>query len=269
MGSNRTYSCINSVQNRACRFFLGVPRTTSNCAVIGEMGWKKCLTKQRIEVFRLYSRVSNEDNLLPNCVYNWSKRRRKSWVNRVTALATVLKIPLNTATNSPSFMEKVKRQCHINDDSKWFQELWSDRDLQRGNKLRTYRRFKQDKTAENYLVSPMSRNHRKLLARLRCGTLKLEIETGRHTKPVTPYVNRKCKLCNTNSVEDEIHFLIDCPMYDDIRFDIFYNNVIEPNIRNLDSMLKLIYVMKCEKLQNILALCIEKMFKRRNMLLNL
>ena len=48
------HSCINHVQNRACRFFLGLPRHTSNCASRGDMGWKSCLTKQRVEVIRFF-----------------------------------------------------------------------------------------------------------------------------------------------------------------------------------------------------------------------
>ena len=43
------------------------------------------------------------------------------------------------------------------------------------------------------------------------------IETGRFSTPVTPLSNRLCKFCNLNCIEDEIHFLIECPLYNDIR----------------------------------------------------
>ena len=35
----REYSCINIVQHRACRFFLGVGKFTPNAAVEGDLGW--------------------------------------------------------------------------------------------------------------------------------------------------------------------------------------------------------------------------------------
>ena len=36
---DKTYSCINAVQNRAMNFFLSVGKYTSNAAVSGGMEW--------------------------------------------------------------------------------------------------------------------------------------------------------------------------------------------------------------------------------------
>ena len=35
----KEYKCINAVQNRACRFFLGVGKYAPNNAVNGDIGW--------------------------------------------------------------------------------------------------------------------------------------------------------------------------------------------------------------------------------------
>ena len=35
----KEYKSIYSVQNRACKDFLGVPQTNSNVACHGDMGW--------------------------------------------------------------------------------------------------------------------------------------------------------------------------------------------------------------------------------------
>ena len=48
---------INNIQNRAMKIFLGTTKNTSNIGVRGDMGWLSPLSKQRIEVFRLYCRV--------------------------------------------------------------------------------------------------------------------------------------------------------------------------------------------------------------------
>ena len=54
------------------------------------------------------------------------------------------------------------------------------------------------------------------LTRLRTSSLILAIETGRLTKPhSTPRFERKCQLCNT--LEDEFHFMLACPLYRDLR----------------------------------------------------
>ena len=46
-------------------------------------------------------------------------------------------------------------------------------------------------------------------------TLKLEIERGRYFN--IPREERKCKLCHVNSVENEYHFLLVCPLYRELR----------------------------------------------------
>ena len=35
----KSMSCINAVQNRACRYFLGLGRYAPNAAINGDMGW--------------------------------------------------------------------------------------------------------------------------------------------------------------------------------------------------------------------------------------
>ena len=37
---SKSFSCINAVQNRARRFFLGVGKYTPTAAVFGEMAWE-------------------------------------------------------------------------------------------------------------------------------------------------------------------------------------------------------------------------------------
>ena len=67
---------------------------------------------------------------------------------------------------------------------------------------------------------------RKSLVRLRISSHELWIETGRYDK--IPRDERLCSLCNCNKIEDETHFLLDCPSYSSIR-DRFFSK-IEPKI---------------------------------------
>ena len=52
------------------------------------------------------------------------------------------------------------------------------------------------------------------VARLRLSSRNLEIERGRHTRPKTPLANRVCRRCQTTQVDDEIHFLMQCNMFE-------------------------------------------------------
>lgn len=56
----------------------------------------------------------------------------------------------------------------------------------------------------------------KSLTRLILSLHRLQIETGRWNKPhIIPINELKCKLCNT--LEDEYHYVIECPIYSDLR----------------------------------------------------
>ena len=54
----------------------------------------------------------------------------------------------------------------------------------------------------------------KQLMRFRTGAHHLAIETGRWARPKLPRQHRVCSKCSCTVVEDEVHFLFECPAYD-------------------------------------------------------
>ena len=64
--------------------------------------------------------------------------------------------------------------------------------------------------------------NRKALVKLRFGNHKLMVECGRYDQ--IPRENRLCPSCRSNEIEDETHFLFNCPKYF-IPRDEFYNKV--------------------------------------------
>ena len=68
-----------------------------------------------------------------------------------------------------------------------------------------------------------NRKERSLFSKLRLGILQLEIETGRHTKPITESSKRFCKLCNSNKIGNECHFLFECPALETTRKPLLEN----------------------------------------------
>jgi hypothetical protein len=57
-----------------------------------------------------------------------------------------------------------------------------------------------------------------MLVKLRVIDHQLAIETGRHEK--IPVDQRLCKLCQS-AIENESHFLCDCPAYDQLRHKLY------------------------------------------------
>ena len=103
---------------------------------------------------------------------------------------------------SRSFINLVKKSLFRNDQIQWHSDLWNDRNNENGNKLRTYRLFKNRLQPSHYIKLNIPLYQRQCLANLRCGSLPLAIETGRFSTPVTPLSNRLCKFCNLNCIED-------------------------------------------------------------------
>ena len=105
-----------------------------------------------------------------------------------------------------------------------------------GNKLRTYALYKREWGYEPYLNMIDDRNQRLLLTKFRLGMCPLRIETGRREavgrgQNYLDASRRFCLCCNTERVEDEIHFLLVCPIYDDLRIKLV--NVVNIYISNV------------------------------------
>ena len=94
--------------------------------------------------------------------------------------------------------------------------------LQHSQKLSFYYTVKQHYSPSAYLDLSRRNPSRKALVKLRISSHKLRIETGRYDK--IPREERLCNLCNSNKIEDETHFLLDCPRYSSIR-DMFFSKI--------------------------------------------
>jgi hypothetical protein len=70
------------------------------------------------------------------------------------------------------------------------------------------------------------------IAKIRTNSHEFYSDTGRWSILKTPWNERVCHLCDTTKVEDEKHFLLDCPVYTHIRYH-FQNMCHTTNLPNL------------------------------------
>ena len=142
-------------------------------------------------------------------------------------------ISLNTGT----FYNKTQRQFVIESlqdilfteyKAEWKNKVMSNVSIIKnngGNKLRTYKLFKEDFEKEPYVKNHiMSRAKRDALA-FRCGVTPLCIETGRYK--MIPYDKRNSFNCITK-LENEEHVLLEYPLYKDIRLELF-SKIVMPS----------------------------------------
>ena len=96
-----------------------------------------------------------------------------------------------------------------------------------------------------YIQKPLTFFQRKSLGKLKLGVLALRIETGRYENPKLPEEQRVCLICGQNTVENEIHFLIYCPVYDENRTELF-NSIERLDFPNMTDTQKIHYLTSDE-----------------------
>ena len=119
------------------------------------------------------------------------------------------------------FTERV-RQEHVVD--------W-DHDIAQSSKLALFRSVKPlGINRPSYLYTITIRKYRAGLAKLRCSAHDLRIEKGRHRGELV--ADRICKLCLRSEeryvLEDEYHFVMCCPQYENRRELYLPHWVLEP-----------------------------------------
>ena len=80
-------------------------------------------------------------------------------------------------------MNVAKDKLKLIDINVWKNKLWNDNGQENGNLLRPYRLFESDLNPESFVKINMDRFRRRILANFRNGSLPLNIETCRYTKP--------------------------------------------------------------------------------------
>ena len=90
--------------------------------------------------------------------------------------------------------------------------------IQGTSKLCLYRTIKLSYGLDIYTSVLNIRKFRHFYCSFKIGSLNLQIQSGRYNN--VPREQRLCKLCNLE-VEDEYHFLLKCPVYNDLRARYF------------------------------------------------
>ena len=120
--------------------------------------------------------------------------------------------------------------------------------------------------ADVIVTTPLLRSHRSVIAKLICGTSNREIEKGRNKK--IPRENRFSTLCQNMEVEDEVHLILKCPFYDDLRNHIFQLvNLQYPIFTELTDLEQLKFIFQSEDVLKTASFCLNRMYNRRSRML--
>ena len=193
---------------------LGVKQQTTSVTIYGDTGRYPLFLKQQILALKYWIRlISLPRSCYLRIVYNSLASLdfigETNWCSHIRSLLFRTNHrdvwENHRVENANRLIKQVK--LYLNNT---YKVDWSIK-ARNSIKLRTYIKLKFEHSLEEYLFYIPDTRRMKALSRLRMSS---HIERGRHVKPQKlPLEQRICQRCTSNSIDDEIHFLITCSYF--------------------------------------------------------
>ncbi len=218
---------IERIHLKFCKSLLCVPNTASNTGVRSELGRVPMILPIVSMILKYYSRLENmSSNRILKEVYNFESDKKFHLRNIAMHICNTIGIDLNKYKFSRvkdivKFNRDAIDQLHFFYEEEWFISISAPTGKHGGgNKLRTYQTFKRKYCYENYLTYVNCINDRINLTKLRISAHQLRIEKGRYERKnnrMLPENERLCIYCGKNAIENEMHFVMSCTLYNHLR----------------------------------------------------
>lgn len=208
---------VETVQNKFCKWLLGTGLRMNNHIARSECGRHELYATYMCKPIKYFLRLQSMDNkrlpyLCYRMLFQLNEHGRTNWCTRIQRL--LFSYGFGEVWESQGvgdeklFMNIFKQRLKDVSLQNWSNYISSS------TKCSFYSKIK-DGIFVHENLQKLSFNLRGEIFSILCSTHKLAIEEGRHLN--IPRVNRLCKLCNLNQIEDEYHFLLVCPILSDIR----------------------------------------------------
>ena len=211
------WSKLETLHLKACKYALGVRSSTTTDAVYAELGRVSLQCQRHINILNFFARLSSLDSqrYASNAFSMLTKDADYGHYNWVSH-ARDLRVRYGIQQSDTRLVIKTKVIKHF--ESEVLHRL--NEHITEDRKLYLYASFKKIYKFESYLDYIQDFTVRCTLAKLRVSAHNLQIETGRFSKNKTPRDERFCPYCKTLNiftVEDEVHFLLICPLFNEDR----------------------------------------------------
>ena len=223
-----------------------------------------------LSIVKYLHRLENTSNILLKEAYCLSKTLHKkgiqTWYTSAVYILELLKVNITSCRN----LSESQLVCMIKKYLvKGFKTFWYKEREQKSTdeKLDTYFSVKKEFNTEPYLK--LEKFHlRKAICKLRLSVHNLLIEAGRYVKPRSlQRSERICKHCDLKCIENEFHFLSQCPLYETERTMLYSQiNHLNNNFTSLSDNDKAKWLLLQEDPNIIVALgtYIHNCFEKRN-----
>ena len=253
-------SLIENVHLYFMKRYLNVSSRTPNTVIYGELGRYPLYINARIRSVRYWLKLLRMSSTrYPRKVYKMLLNRvyvKDNWVTKLKD--TLLKYGFGTqwsqqiVQNDRAFLQDLRTKM-IDE----FNVEWSTK-LLRSPRFSVYALFKQERCLERYLNVVTLRSFRDVLVKFRVGISDIFRHKYRYNNAYTLV----CPCC-TEADEDEIHVLLQCPVYDDLRTKYLGKFKDPPN---LDTFKKLLSSVDDNHIKQLTCLLYHIMKRRKEAL---
>lgn len=245
---------IERVHLQFCKRLLGVKKTTQNDFIYGELGRTTCITKRYIYIIKYWFKILQSHNtkyikVIYNMMLNDMESRPNitNWASLVHHLLVTMgfgEVWLQQGVgNYNKFILVFKQRLTDN-----FIQNWHSR-IEESSRAVFYRSFGTF-DFQSYLDKINVNKYIHAFCKLRMSSHRLAIESGRWVRPNRiPIDDRKCSLCQV--LEDEYHFVIECPLYEELR-----RKYISKYFWKRPSMYKFVELINSQNASCLRKLCI-------------
>lgn len=242
------------------KYLLNVKPSSCTPSIYAECGRFPLVIKQKVQALKYWKRLlkSDKKTVICNAYNSLFVSFEGGQVNWCTYIKDILmEVDMNETWERQCItniqINIIKNKLHEQFTKKTMNDILN---TDKFPKLRTYKLFKTDFRLENHLLTLENRGHQIALSKFRISSHNLRIETGRYeTNPSLEPHDRLCIFCDNLAVEDEFHFLLECPQYMVERLSLIrVCQVHIENFENLEHRDKFIEIVKNKKPTVIAAL---------------
>lgn len=232
---------IELIHTKFCRWVLHVKKSTNLTGLYGELGRVPFFITRKIRMFNYWTKLFKlSENAIPWQIYmmlkndadnnvsygghNWAFQIKRMLgelgLSYIWLQQTEITIPVNL------IHQRILDSYH----QSWYASI------NNSNRLQMYSRYKHMFQFEKYLDFITEKKFKIALTKFRLSSHDLAIERGRYEN--ISRNERICRNCHLNTVENEYHFLLVCPLYRDLRQKYFKNYYCHwPTLNKYDDLM--------------------------------
>ena len=252
---------IDMVSDNFYKYITRLSKNTNNIAARGELGRSRSHCARFVKAIKYWTKLVRDASQLPlylKLAYELQckldSRGYEVWVSDVRNILCSLGFAeewYKQQVCQPNvFLAECKKRLIYLENVSFMKGILNT------PRLIFYQHNKFKLEAANYWNSKLPFHMKTVFCRFLCSGHNLAIETGRRTN--TPREARVCCFCNLNEVEDEVHFVLRCPRFHDLRTKYIPHEYV--NMPGLNAMVSLI--IHPEKRDNVIRFCFYASKKR-------